>query len=194
MNTRYPTFFVAAVLAGCALEKPREEPMPVWEAAQAARDRTFVFCEGQNCPPRTVKTITQPAKTSSTDSGKSKAAPAPQEDARFVVHFPWGSSQLDALARNEMDVITNSEAFRMASEILVAGRTDPSGQHAFNQKLAIRRAETVKAELIAAGVKAESVRATAQDPCCSGETPNDRRPSRALRRADVNITLKTPEP
>jgi outer membrane protein OmpA-like peptidoglycan-associated protein len=187
-------FATVAVLAGCALETPREDPTPVWEAAQVApRNRTFVFCEGQDCHSRTPKIVTQ-AQPAKKDAVENKPTPAPLKDAHFVVHFPWGSSQLDAPARKELAAITNSETFKKAAAILVAGRTDPSGKHAFNEKLAIRRAKTVKAGLIAAGAKAESVQAIAQDPCCSGKTPDDRRPARALRRTDVDITLKTPRP
>ena len=61
------TLIVAAVLAACSLAQAQslEEPAParrVMDVAQFGmpRDAKLIFCDGQDCPDRTTKTLTSP--------------------------------------------------------------------------------------------------------------------------------------
>jgi len=177
-------FVVAAIgLSGCASKKQTTlEPTPRWSVSQLVMtDRSFVFCEENKCPMRTVKIITE---AGSVKSAQARANAGQQEHlAQFSVHFPWGSSHLDSEGQKEMNQITGSDVFKKSGPILVAGRTDPTGSYQSNKKLALRRAQTVKDGLIAAGAKENSVQAVSQEPCCNGGTKADR----SLRRADVEL-------
>lgn len=88
------------------------------------------------------------------------------KQVHFKVHFRWGWSRLDADGRKEAETVVASGLLKDAKHIEVAGRTDPTGPRKFNEKLAVRRAETVvKAVLVMAGIPADRIAAVAQTPC-----------------------------
>ena len=145
-----------------------------------------VFCDTANCPQRTPKYLPQPAAKQMVKSEIAKPA-----QTHFKVHFRWGWSRLDSEGRKEVEAVAASGLLKNAKRIEIAGRTDPTGSRKYNEKLAIRRAETVKAALVLAGVPAEGITAVAQAPCCDGDLNAAPAAMRELRRTDIDITITT---
>ena len=89
------------------------------------------------------------------------------------------------------ELATAAAEAKKGETIVVLGRPDPVGGKKFNERLAGKRAETVKQELIAAGIPAASIHAGTHKPCCDGDLKGGAELHRELRRTDVEITIKT---
>lgn len=151
----------------------------------------LVFCETDKCPQRTPKFLPPPAPPAPpTAPAPIKVVEAPKQ-VHFKVHFRWGWGRLDTSGIKEVDEVVSSGQLTNAKSIVVAGRTDPTGPLKFNEKLAVRRAQTVKAALVKAGVPAEAVTAVAQAPCCDGDLRASKKVMQELRRTDIDITITT---
>ncbi len=79
------------------------------------------------------------------------SAMPPSGPASFAVYFASGSDQLSTAAHNVISRVAAAEA-QANARIAVAGFTDATGNSARNLDLSRRRAENVRAALIAAGV------------------------------------------
>lgn len=194
------------VLAGCTTspvqtEIASVEDKPVLHIGQVGSQKTadFVFCESKNCPKRTSKYLPSPeqrpvVKNSDDVKPESKAEhkPAIPQNIQAKVHFRWGWSKLDQSGHKEVRELLNLESLRTAKEIVIAGRTDPTGSKAFNKRLAINRAKAVKAELVKAGIPSADITTQAQNPCCDGEIRASKEEMKPLRRTDIEITIKIP--
>lgn len=153
----------------------------------------FVFCETNRCPERTVKVLPTPLEPV---AKKEVVAPvvavqkAP-EPKKYKVHFRWGYSTLDAAGQKEVSLIVADLKDQTATRILVAGRTDPTGPKSFNEKLAVKRAEVVKAALAKSGQPVSVITAQAQTPCCDGELTANAKAMQEKRRTDIDVTIQT---
>jgi len=88
-------------------------------------------------------------------------AAQPPRPVSFTVHFTMGSAtNLTPESRPVIDAIKTELAGRPAPEITVIGHTDRVGGADANDKLSVRRAETVKDILIAEGARPLSLEAT----------------------------------
>jgi OOP family OmpA-OmpF porin len=90
------------------------------------------------------------------------APPAPPKAAapeKYLVFFDWNKATLTAEARRV--IADAAQAYRTTGKatIIATGYTDLSGTAAYNQKLSVRRADAVKAELVRLGVPAASITA-----------------------------------
>ena len=82
------------------------------------------------------------------------AAPTPtvQPTRTYLVFFDWDRADLTDRARQIVaDAAQNSSRVK-ATRIEVQGNADLSGTHAYNQRLSLRRAQVVAAELVRDGV------------------------------------------
>ena len=81
------------------------------------------------------------------------AAPPTAQPARtYLVFFDWDKADLTARARQIIsEAATNATAVKV-STINVSGNADRSGTPAYNQKLSLRRADNVAAELVRLGI------------------------------------------
>lgn len=150
----------------------------------------LVFCETNKCPQRTLKRLPpSPPVPVPVIAAPQLIKEDPKE--RFKVHFRWGWSQMDKAGRKEIAEIVDAGLFVRAKKVEVAGRTDPTGPLKYNEKLALRRAETVKAALVKAGVPAERITTGVQAPCCDGDRTASKAVMRELRRTDIEITVTT---
>ncbi|MGH7117600.1 MAG: OmpA family protein [Acetobacteraceae bacterium] len=85
-----------------------------------------------------------------------QAAPTPQEGRDFLVFFNWNEANLTERARQVIGQAAHVAASGGVTRINVHGYTDTSGHPEYNQRLSVRRAEAVAAQLISDGVpKAE---------------------------------------
>jgi OOP family OmpA-OmpF porin len=87
------------------------------------------------------------------------AAPAPVAAAArsYLVFFDWDKSILTDRARSIVADAAQTSAKVQTTRIEVNGNADTSGTPAYNQGLAMRRAQSVAAELVKNGVKKEQI-------------------------------------
>ena len=191
MNKTIISVLVASLVTACASVPDADQKvagnskMGVTQVG-TKQNAELVFCETEKCPQRTPKRLPSPEPV--VVASVAKDAP---KVVHFKVHFRWGWSRLDNAGRKEAEAVVSSGLLNTAKAIEVAGRTDPTGPRKFNEKLAMRRAETVKAVLVMSGIPAERITATAQNPCCDGEVAASKAAMQELRRTDIDITIKT---
>lgn len=79
--------------------------------------------------------------------------PAPVAAARtYLVFFDWDRADLTDRARQIISEAAQASTHIKYTRIEVQGNADLSGTHAYNQRLSLRRAQTVAAELVRDGV------------------------------------------
>lgn len=71
--------------------------------------------------------------------------------------FELGGSTLSAEGKAEIASLISQFEGKTVDAVVIEGHTDSSGDSAFNQQLSEKRAEAVKAELVANGAKAEKI-------------------------------------
>jgi outer membrane protein OmpA-like peptidoglycan-associated protein/outer membrane protein W len=80
------------------------------------------------------------------------AAPAPEPARTYLVFFDWDRSDLTPRARQIVAEAASASTHVQTTRIEVNGYTDLSGTAEYNQKLSVRRAQSVEAELVRDGV------------------------------------------
>lgn len=86
------------------------------------------------------------------------AMPSAAEASRsYLVFFDWDRADLTDRARQIVAQAAQSSTRVQTTRIEVSGHTDTSGSAGYNQGLSMRRAQTVKAELVRLGVPAASI-------------------------------------
>jgi outer membrane protein OmpA-like peptidoglycan-associated protein len=80
------------------------------------------------------------------------AAPAPEPARTYLVFFDWDRADLTARARQIVAEAAQASTHVQTTRIEVNGYTDLSGTAAYNQRLSVRRAQSVEAELVRDGV------------------------------------------
>jgi outer membrane protein OmpA-like peptidoglycan-associated protein len=78
------------------------------------------------------------------------AAPAPART--FLVFFDWDRADLTDRARQIIAEAANNARTVGSTRIEVQGHADRTGSAAYNQRLSVRRAEAVAAELVRRGI------------------------------------------
>ncbi len=84
------------------------------------------------------------------------AAPVPQTRT-YLVFFDWDRADLSARARQIVAEAASAAQHVQTTRIDVNGYTDLSGSAAYNQRLSVRRAESVEAELVRDGVPKDEI-------------------------------------
>jgi outer membrane protein OmpA-like peptidoglycan-associated protein len=89
----------------------------------------------------------------------SATTPAPPaEPARtYLVFFDWDRADLTARARQIVAEAAQASTHVQTTRIEVNGYTDRSGTQAYNQRLSVRRAQSVEAELVRDGVNRSEI-------------------------------------
>jgi outer membrane protein OmpA-like peptidoglycan-associated protein len=86
------------------------------------------------------------------------AAPLPPQVARtYLVFFDWDRADLTTRARQIVAQAAAASTSTQTTRIEVNGYTDLSGTAAYNQRLSVRRAESVEAELVRDGVSRSEI-------------------------------------
>lgn len=121
-------------------------------------------CEGDKAAARS----TDDAASKAADDSASSAAPAAaagssaavaatadEEETMITLSsgttFELGGSELSAEGKAEIAGLVAQYEGKTADSVIIEGHTDSSGDAAFNQQLSEKRAEAVKAELVANG-------------------------------------------
>jgi len=81
----------------------------------------------------------------------------PDAPVRFTLYFREGSDELTVDSKKDMENVLAEVRKRPAPDVIVVGHTDRVGQLQDNDRLALKRAEKMRSELIAKGLPAESV-------------------------------------
>jgi len=84
-------------------------------------------------------------------------APAPIPVRTYLVFFDWDRADLTARAKQIVASAAEASTHVQTTRIEVDGYTDLSGTVAYNQKLSVRRAESVQSELVHDGVPASEI-------------------------------------
>jgi outer membrane protein OmpA-like peptidoglycan-associated protein len=85
------------------------------------------------------------------------AAPAPEPSRTYLVFFDWDRADLTARARQIVAEAATASTHVQTTRIEVNGYTDLSGTVAYNERLSVRRAESVEAELVRDGVSKSEI-------------------------------------
>ena len=78
----------------------------------------------------------------------------PPQPVSFTVYFLFDKDELTAESLAQFDRIKAEVAARPAPEVVVIGHTDRVGAVVYNDALSLKRAESVRSTLIAAGIRA----------------------------------------
>ncbi len=110
-----------------------------------------------------VKAVGVSAFESSPQDVQARFGPAlaaqPIHAETFVLYFIEGKDDFTEESKQLVDKVLAEVARRPVPDVLVVGHTDAIGNDQLNDALGLRRAETVRARLIAAGVAASDVQA-----------------------------------
>ena len=85
------------------------------------------------------------------------AAPAPAPARSYLVFFDWDRADLTGRARQIIREAAENSTRVQYTRIEVNGYTDTSGTPAYNQRLSVRRAQSVAAELVRDGVPRNAI-------------------------------------
>jgi OmpA-OmpF porin, OOP family len=112
--------------------------------------------------------------------------PPPPPPITYTVYFDYNSSQLGPVGREVVRFAADAYKARQPSPVQVTGYTDPSGSAGYNQRLSLRRANAVAAELQSDGVPQSALGVSGQ-----GESSNEPTPGQDRR---VDVTVGGPPP
>jgi len=102
--------------------------------------------------------------------------PPPPPPPTYNIYFDYNSSLLDPSAREIVRLAADSYKAGSPGTIQVIGYTDPSGSGPYNQKLSLKRASVVAAQLVQDGVPRSSLTVSGQGESTTGTDPGrDRR-------------------
>lgn len=140
---------------GVVSETAPPEPLRIAQLGYG-KEAHFIVCSA-DCPQRTTKTIWLPPQQPPIAnvppvSTPPLASPPLPENRTAVVYFASGKAALDDKATKIVADILDEA--RKTKRIVVTGYTDPTGSKTYNDKLAQRRAESVKHFLVKGGIKA----------------------------------------
>ncbi len=93
-----------------------------------------------------------PPKAPMAAPAQAMAAPDP-----FIIYFAWDSAALDSTGRGIIDDAVASANRLGIVDFTITGHADRSGPDSYNLDLSLRRANSVRTELIARGVKAGGI-------------------------------------
>lgn len=83
----------------------------------------------------------------------------PDAPVRFTLYFREGSDELTSDSKKDLDSVMVEVRKRPAPDVIVVGHTDRVGLLQDNDRLALKRAEKMRSELVRQGLPAESVQA-----------------------------------
>ena len=107
-----------------------------------------------------------------------------------IANFATSSAKLFKIADEKLNKVVEAAKQDQSAKFIVSGHTDNRGKKAFNQKLSVKRAESVKSYLVKHGVAANRISTIGYGytkPVASNKTKAGRS---ANRRVEVNYSIK----
>ena len=195
-----------SILVGCeslpeALPKPLPEagPKPMASGRIAWIERQFKTCSGTACPTPTRKTlaiVAPPVAESDPAPAVPSVQPTPSpvasddpvataaEPTTATILFEYGQDTPTADGQRELERLAAIAGKYQRIELV--GRTDDIGGKAYNDRLARRRAESVRSWLLDRGVQAE-IFVRAEGLCCYLDPAATEAARRSNRRVEVRL-------
>lgn len=115
------------------------------------------------------------------------AAPMAPEDAMYLVFYDWDSTSLTSGASNVLSAVVAEARSNPPSVIKIVGHADTSGPQKYNQRLAFKRANAVRDELVKQGLNQNimSIESRGENDLLVPTPDNVREP--ANRRANISF-------
>ncbi len=186
-----------ALLVGCTVQPvepvanlsavPAREPLGI---SQTGHGREAVFRLCANCPAPTRKVlapVSPPIRLIEVPKPKT-VPPLREERLARAIHFPFASSRLTAGERQALDSLR--PLLLETRSIALTGHTDRVGKPAFNRRLALRRAETVRQVLLDLGIPEDRI-VRVEAECCIEAPPPVHPPA---RRTDLELLIVRQNP
>ena len=203
LNSAAILLFTTSLLVGCgslppALPKvlPEARPKPMASDRIAWIERQFKTCSGTACPTPTRKTLAivelpvaanEPAPPVAAVQPSPSPVATADEPATATINFEYGKDTPTADGQRALKHLATLAA--KYKHIELYGRTDDVGGKAYNDRLARRRAESVRSWLLDRGVEAEIV-VRAEGLCCY----LDPAPTEAARRSNRRVEVRLAGP
>ena len=148
IKNAWALFVAAAFAAGCATqqEAPKPAPQPAPKPAPAPAPAPAPM------PTQEVKPAPKPAAP--------EAKPKPvAEKVTFAadVLFDFDKSVVKPEGKSKLDDLSSKIKGVNLEVVIAIGHADSIGSDAYNQKLSVRRAESVKAYLVSKGIEANRI-------------------------------------
>jgi OOP family OmpA-OmpF porin len=168
----------------CWIEEQEEN----WNTTELAGCKTDFFdaigqLEANLQPPAPVDAVAAPVGAYGVDPSQPMAA----ENAMYLVFFNWDSADLGSGAMNVLDAVGGEVSKNPPQTVNVVGHTDTSGASDYNERLAFKRANTVRDALVQRGVDASliAVDAKGENELLVATPDNIREP--ANRRVNISF-------
>jgi OOP family OmpA-OmpF porin len=146
-----------------ALDRNNRTARPVVAARAQVLYDCWVHQQAESIQPDDIKACRDGFMTALAEIEKPiPVPPAPPKAAapdRYLVFFDWNKATLTPEARRVIADAAQTYKATGRATIIATGYTDTSGPAAYNQKLSVRRADAVKAELVRLGVPATGITA-----------------------------------
>ena len=148
INKVWMLLVALAIAAGCATEPPKPEAQPAPPPAPVPAPKPPPPPEPKPRAPEPEKPKPEPEKPKPVAEKVTFAADVLFDFDKAVIK-PEGKSKLDDISNKAKGV--NLEV------VIAIGHADSVGSDAYNQRLSVRRAESVKAYLVSKGIEANRV-------------------------------------
>ena len=148
INKAWMLLVALALAAGCATEPPKPEAQPAPPPAQVPAPKPPPPPEPKPRAPEPEKPKPAPEKPKPVAEKVTFAADVLFDFDKAVIK-PEGKSKLDDISNKAKGV--NLEV------VIAIGHADSIGSDAYNQRLSVRRAESVKAYLVSKGIEGNRV-------------------------------------
>ena len=174
INKAWMLLVALALAAGCATEPPKPEAQPAPPPAPVPAPKPPPPPEPKPRAPEPEKPKPEPEKPKPVAEKVTFAADVLFDFDKAVIK-PEGKSKLDDISNKAKGV--NLEV------VIAIGHADSIGSDAYNQRLSVRRAESVKAYLVSKGIEANRVYAEGKgekQPVAENKTADGRAKNRRV--------------
>jgi OOP family OmpA-OmpF porin len=142
----------------------------------------------EECDPDLVRKAAPPVVTPPPARPAAKPAPKPKPVAEKVtlaadVLFDFDKAVLKPAGKSKLDDLAGKVKTINLEVVIAIGHTDSIGSDAYNQKLSVRRAESVKAYLVSKGVEPNRIYTEGKgekQPVASNKTKDGRQKNRRV--------------
>jgi len=160
-----------------------------WKSAYWTPAMAIAECDPDLIPKPAAKPAARPAAPApAKPAAKPAAKPKPKPVAEKVtlaadVLFDFDKAVLKTEGKNKLDDLATKVKAINLEVVIAIGHTDSIGSDAYNQKLSVRRAESVKAYLVSKGVEPNRIYTEGKgekQPVASNKTKDGRQKNRRV--------------
>ena len=159
-----------------------------WTPAMATCECDKELLPREVCEPPAPKPAVTPPPPPPPKPAPAPAKPAPKPVAEKVtlaadVLFDFDKSVLKPEGKNKLDDLASKVKAINLEVVIAIGHTDSIGSDAYNQKLSVRRAESVKAYMVSKGVEPNRIYTEGKgekQPVASNKTKEGRQKNRRV--------------